>query len=65
MDAKQAVELLRELIYCETEMVKQVNSRRGGITKKLAREERKAVDAIFKELVGTVTTDAEYQAITE
>lgn len=62
MTRREAVELLQELVRAETQIVHSVNSA-GGLTKKAAKEERKAVDAIFKALTGDTTTPEEYKEI--
>jgi len=52
MEKEKAVAALRELIRCEIESTKQNNFRKNGITNKLQRDERKAVQVLFTALVG-------------
>jgi hypothetical protein len=62
MDRQKAVELLQELTRAEVAVVHSVNSRRG-LTKKAAKEELKAIDAVFQALTGDTTTPEEYSQI--
>jgi len=64
MEKPKAIELLRELVEAEIEVVHQVNSRRG-LSKRAQRRERKAVEAIFHELTfpGIKLTDEEFAEI--
>ena len=64
MESKRAVELLRELVRAEVAVMHSVNSRRG-LTKKAAKEEERALQAIYVELTGITLTPEEIREISD
>ena len=64
MNSEIAVKLLKELVAAEIEVVKQVNSRAAGVTKKADMRERKAVQAVFRALTGVEASTEQVTEIT-
>lgn len=62
METGRAKELLAEFIRAEIAVVHSVNSSRG-LTKKAAKEEFQAANAIYKELTGVSLTEEEWREI--
>lgn len=63
METERAKELLAELSHATTQVTHQVNSPRG-LTKKAAKRELDAANAIFKELTGITLTKEEWEKLT-
>lgn len=59
MERKKAIELINHLVYVECEVFKAVNTRKGGVSQRLQREENAAVADLFKAIIGERPSDAE------
>lgn len=60
-----AIDLIHALLSWEVEVTKEVNSRKGGVTKSTLKAEREAVANLFMALVKREPTQAEIDQITE
>jgi hypothetical protein len=59
MTRQEAIAVIKELVRCEIDSMKQEYSRKNGVTKKLQDEEFRAVRAVFFGLTGSMPANEE------